>query len=79
MSANVEHPPTVVEAAGSVRSHLVRALVMIVGTALGLLMAPTESSAGPEDPCPIPGCGDEVGRTCGICQTVNGSYAVYYP
>ena len=78
MPASVEATPPVVEAR-AVSAAMLRLGILVVGAALGLLISPFLSKAAEEQPCPIAGCGDKVGRTCGICQTINGSYAVYYP
>ena len=77
-ASNVEENTPVVEARDG-RRVLGRIGVLIAGALLGLLVAPNQSNAGKLDPCPIPGCVDQLGPTCGICQTVNGSFAVYYP
>ena len=59
-------------------SALRRLSIVIAGGVLASLVMSSPSDAGEIDPCPINGCGDEVGRSCGICSTINGNYAVYY-
>lgn len=55
-----------------------RLAIVVAGAALAFLLAPKRSSATTTDPCPIQGCGDDVARTCGVCSTINGNYAVYF-
>jgi hypothetical protein len=55
-----------------------RVVILAAGAALAFLVAPKRSNAAEPDPCPIKGCGDEVARSCGVCSTINGNYAVYY-
>jgi hypothetical protein len=78
MPANVQATLSDVEA-GNVPRAMLRIGILVVGAIVGLLISPSSSKAGEQDPCPIPGCVDDGFRTCGICQTINGSYAVYYP
>jgi hypothetical protein len=57
---------------------LARWTILLIGAIAGLMLAPSDASARKEGPCPIPGCSDVVAPTCGLCETINGTYAVYF-
>lgn len=77
MSENVEATLSDVEAR-NVPTAMLRIGILVVGAIVGLLLSPSSSEAGEQQPCPIAGCVDDGFRTCGFCTTINGTYAVYY-
>ncbi len=77
MPANVEATLPDVEA-GNVPRAMLRIGILVVGAIVGLLISPSSSEAGEQQPCPIAGCVDDGFRPCGFCTTINGTYAVYY-
>lgn len=53
--------------------------VIVIAAAVVALLARQQVSEAQVPWCPIQGCVDTVNTTCGVCQTINGNYAVYKP